>query len=218
MPMLVLPSKARQSRLLIRRTLCIAVVIGSALSFAFGMYIVFKKPTAPITQAQPVAIVKPVHENMSAGTARIGLPLRLRIPAINVDAAIEYVGLTQAGAMDIKPNPRDVAWYQLGPRPGEKGSAVIAGHYGWEHGQATVFTELSKLQSGDKIYVDNDQKATLPFVVRGTQRYDPSADTAAIFISSDGKSRLNLITCDGTWDAAKKTYSNRLVIFSDAAM
>lgn len=145
------------------------------------------------------------------------MPLRLRIPAINVDAAIEYVGLTADGAMDIKKNPDDTAWYELGPRPGDNGSAVIAGHYGWDHQKASVFTELSKLQAGDKLYVDSDKKTNIAFVVRESRKYSPDADATAIFKTNDSNAHLNLITCDGIWNETKKTYSNRLVVFADRA-
>ena len=61
-----------------------------------------------------------------------GLPLRLRVPSIGVDASIEYVGLTKAGAMEVPKLHPNVAWYSLGTRPGDRGSAVIAGHYSWK--------------------------------------------------------------------------------------
>jgi len=199
----------------IRRTLFAAAIVCITLSLALAAYVVWAKPAAhPITPHAAIA-PRPARKNTPPVAISAGLPLRMKIPALNIDAAIEYVGLTSAGAMDIKPNQDDVAWYKLGPRPGEKGSAVIAGHYGWDHGKASVFTELSKLQPGDKIYIDNDKKTTLTFVVRDTKKYDPNADTTGIFHSNDGKSHLNLITCDGTWNAAKQTYSHRFVVFSD---
>jgi hypothetical protein len=46
-------------------------------------------------------------------------------------------------------------------------------------------------------------------------RFDPSADATAVFISNDGSSHLNLITCDGVWDKQAKQYSKRLVVFAD---
>jgi len=67
------------------------------------------------------------------------------IPSINIDAAIEYVGLTSNGAMAVPKGPNDVGWFELGPRPGDIGSAVIAGHDGWKDGIPAVFDNLSKL-------------------------------------------------------------------------
>jgi hypothetical protein len=38
-----------------------------------------------------------------------------------------------------------------------------------------------------------------------------------LFLGSNDKAHLNLITCDGVWDVTKKSYSKRLVVFADIA-
>jgi LPXTG-site transpeptidase (sortase) family protein len=144
-----------------------------------------------------------------------GLPLRLKIPKINVDAAIEYVGLTPDGAMDIPKSPDEVVWFELGQRPGENGSAVIAGHYGWKDGKAAAFDNLDQLRKGDKLYIEDDKGVIISFVVRESRKYDPSADASEVFSLNDGKSHLNLITCEGVWNKDSGSYSQRLVVFTD---
>ena len=151
--------------------------------------------------------IKTQKENQS-------LPMRLKIPSINVDAAIQYVGLTSKGAMEVPNNIVDVGWFDLGSRPGENGSAVIAGHFNGENGKAGVFSNLHKLKVGDKFYIEDNYGATISFVVRASRAYDPGyADDV---FSRNDSAHLNLITCDGVWDEAKKTYSKRLVVFADA--
>ena len=117
--------------------------------------------------------------------------------------------------MAVTVGPVDVAWYDLGPRPGESGSAVIAGHDGWKDGIAAVFDKLSALAVGDKIYVDDRQGSTTVFVVRDIETYGKSQNDSLVFNSNDGESHLNLITCEGTWNASEQSYSNRLVVFAD---
>lgn len=145
----------------------------------------------------------------------LGSPVRLRIPKINVDAALEYVGLTSDGAMDAPKDLGNVAWFDLGPRPGDNGSAVMAGHYGLKDGQPSVFDNLYKLRKGDKLYVEDDKGDVISFVVRENRRYTPDADASSIFISSDGMPHLNLVTCEGDWSESLKTYPQRLVVFAD---
>lgn len=143
-------------------------------------------------------------------------PIRLRIPSINVNAPIQYVSITSNGSMDVPKGPGDVAWFRLGPRPGENGSAVMAGHYGgWKNGAQSVFNDLDKLKEGDKLYVEDEKGAIIIFVVRELRTYDHKADASEVFSSSDGKAHLNLITCEGVWISSQKTYSNRLVVFTD---
>ena len=111
--------------------------------------------------------------------------------------------------------PATSAWFDLGPRPGENGSAVIDGHFGWKDGIPAVFDNLSKLQKGDIIYVEDTTGSTTAFVVRDIETYGQDEDASDIFASDDGKAHLNLITCGGVWNNAQKSYSNRLVVFTD---
>lgn len=140
---------------------------------------------------------------------------RLRIPKINVDALIENVGLTSDGVMDSPKGPDETGWYNLGPKPGEIGSAVIDGHSGWKNGIPAVFDNLHKLSKGDKIYVEDEGGAVVTFIVRESRKYNPSADASDVFLSTDGKVHLNLITCGGIWDKISRSSSERLIVFAD---
>jgi len=159
---------------------------------------------------KPATITKVTKSELSAG-----LPMQLRIPIINVDTNIYYVGLKSDGTMDIGPDPDSVAWYKPGPRPGESGSAVIAGHYGWIGEKGAVFNNIHTLVKGDEILIIDNKNVTTTFVVRESREYDPDADAENVFKSTDGKSHLNLITCEGVLLESQKTYSSRLVIFAD---
>lgn len=196
-------------------------LIGGVGGIVFCLIVIFflgmpgtgssKEPENAVT-GQSVA---PVQDTWHA-SENIGLPMRLKIPKIYVDANVEYVKLAPDGAMDVPKRPDDVAWYKPGSRPGEIGSAVIDGHFGiWKNGQGSVFDDLYKLQSGDKIYIEDDQGAIISFVVRGSKIYKPDATTIGIFDSNDGNAHLNLITCDGVWNPEQKSYSQRLIVFAD---
>jgi len=141
--------------------------------------------------------------------------MRLVISNIAVDAAIEYVGVALDGTMGVPKGPDNVAWFQFGPRPGEVGSAVIAGHYGWKDNRPAAFDKVFTLQKGDTLSVQDDKGKMITFVVRESRLYDPKGDANDVFVSTDGKAHLNLITCEGVWDAVSKSYSKRLVVFAD---
>jgi len=130
-----------------------------------------------------------------------------------VNAAIQPLGVTPNGEMDVPGNIVDVGWFKPGPRPGEKGSAVIAGHFDGKNGEAGVFFNLYKLKEGDKIYIKDDKGVSITFVIRESRTYDPGY--AEDVFSSNNGIHLNLITCDGVWDGVKKSYSKRLVVFTD---
>lgn len=145
-----------------------------------------------------------------------GLPVRLKIPIIGVDSAIEDAFITPDGRMDVPAGSINVAWFSLGPHPGQIGSAVIGGHFGITNGVPFVFYDLEKLKVGDKIYIVDDKGDTLAFVVSSIKLFHRDADATSVFTSDDGLAHLNLITCEGIWNRVNDTYPERRVVFTDA--
>lgn len=144
-----------------------------------------------------------------------GLPVRLKIPIIDVNSAIEDALITPDGRMDVPSGSVNVAWFALGPSPGETGSAVIGGHFGIRNGYKFVFYDLDKLKVGDKVYIENDKGETLTFQVRRIKLFDRNADATTVFTSNDGLAHLNLITCEGIWNRVDDSYPDRRVVFTD---
>lgn len=142
------------------------------------------------------------------------VPVTLTIPAIGVDAAVESVGRTADGAMDIPRQAQNGAWYRLGAAPGQEGTAVIAGHLDTARGGPAVFYELGDLRPGDEIQVTDSDGITHTFAVDRVARYAyDDAPLAQIFGFQPG-AHLNLITCAGSWNRAERSYSERLVVFT----
>jgi sortase A len=200
------------------------IIVGIAgIAVAVIVILFHEKPALPIggqALQNPInsTSIESIQSIAPGEQANVGLPVRLKIPKINVDAAVEYVGLASNGAMDVPKGAADVAWFDPGPRPGEKGSAVIAGHEGWKNGIPAVFDDLHTLQQGDKLYIEDEKGATTAFVVRELRIYGENEDASGVFGSSDGKAHLNLITCEGVWNTTRKSYSDRLVVFADKEM
>ncbi|HSX28191.1 MAG TPA: class F sortase [Candidatus Saccharimonadales bacterium] len=147
-------------------------------------------------------------------TVNYGLPVRLKIPKLAVDAAITYVGLTKTGDMAAPTNISDVAWYKNGSLPGNTGSAVLAGHLDGARGVPGVFASLNKLQKGDTLQVIDSKGTVISFTVRETRTYGEDVQPKEVFNAVD-TARLNLITCAGAWDTTHQHYQKRLVIFAD---
>ncbi len=141
------------------------------------------------------------------------VPVRLVIPAINVDAEIEPLGVTASGAMDVPKSPDTVGWLSTNSIPGNVGNAVMDGHRGWMNQMSAVFDRLHELKSGDLIYVTDAAGTSTSFVVREIKSYAPGDDASEVFGTSTG-AHLNLITCEGDWDAWTQSYAERLVVFS----
>ena len=159
----------------------------------------------------------PLHQADYRSVSSSEFPILLHIPVkgIEIDSQIEHVGILSDGTMDMPKKKEDVGWFNLGKIPGATGTAVIAGHYGWKDGKASAFDNINKLKKGDEIYIEDGKGLVTTFVVTESRTFDPKANTTDIFNSNDSKSHLNLITCEGVWDPAAKSYSKRLVIFTD---
>lgn len=133
-----------------------------------------------------------------------------------MNAVIQAVGLTKDGYMEVPKRPGETAWYKYGPKPGNTGSAVIAGHINWLYGATGVFAKLKALSPGDTITIQDDTGKNTAFIVRTVREYNQNENAETIFRSYDGKAHLNLVTCSGVWDTKTKMYTKRFVVFADA--
>src|SRR5688500_7982550 len=109
--------KRKNNKRIAGAVIIIALVLGILAYVAYG----FVKPSTGNTYGVGVKITPaaaPKHEPV------YGLPVRLMIPKLDVDAAIKYMGVTKTGDMAVPDNIADVGWYKHGPHPGNKGSAV----------------------------------------------------------------------------------------------
>lgn len=142
------------------------------------------------------------------------VPAYFSIDRLGVYAPIQPVGIV-AGAMDVPDTANHVGWYQYGPRPGDIGSAVVAGHVNWNGGEAAIFSSLHTIQIGDTVEVFDSTGKTASFAVTHIKEYPIDADTTEVFSSGEGTRQLNIITCSGPWDPILKTHSLRLVVFTE---
>lgn len=154
----------------------------------------------------------PAEKAIDTGRIRYGIPVRLTISNIDVDAGVQSVGLTSIGDMQDPKSNEAVGWYKYGTRPGNEGSAVIAGHFGLK-GDA-VFGQLKSLEKGAVISVLDDRDQKISFVVTNTRVYNYDEAPKEVFQSSSG-AHLNLISCHGEWNAKLHTYTKRLVVFTE---
>jgi len=144
----------------------------------------------------------------------IYVPKLLSIPKIGVNATIVAVGLDSQNRMDVPNNFVDVGWYNLGYKPGEKGSAVLDGHSDNFHGDPAVFYKLDQLSKGDQIIVADQTGKQYTYIVTDNEVYPYDQLPLQQIFASHDQARLNLITCHGQWDNLTQTYNQRTVIYS----
>jgi sortase (surface protein transpeptidase) len=161
-------------------------------------------PTAaPTEPSDPLAAVRPQASPR---------PLLVRIPAIGVDAALVEVGTGDDGGMEIPADVATAGWYRWGPRPGEPGSAVIAGHVDSRTQGRGAFFDLRRLSPGDLVEVDYDDGSSTTFEVTGRDVVAKAVVPVDELFSRDGPARLTLVTCGGDFDRASGHYRDNVVV------
>ena len=142
-------------------------------------------------------------------------PVRLIIPSLHINAAVQYVGVKADGSMGTPNNFTDVAWYKYGTTPGQLGSAVIDGHVDNGLGLDGVFKHLQDIQVGADIFVQEKDGQQLHFKVIDIETYPyKNVPLQTVFAQTDA-ARLNLVTCEGVWVPNGKTYDHRLVVYTE---
>ena len=137
----------------------------------------------------------------------------LEIEAIGVSAPLISLGLNPDRSLQVPGDAASAGWWRGGPEPGERGASVIAGHVDSRSGPG-VFYRLRALRPGAAIEVTTEEGTTARFVVERTERYAKDRfPTRRVYGRTRG-STLRLVTCAGSFDAARGHYRDNLVVFA----
>nr|WP_274388144.1 class F sortase [Salsipaludibacter albus] len=152
----------------------------------------------------------------AAPVVPVARPVTVEIPTIGVETSLVDLDLDQGGRLEVPDDPARAGWFVRGPKPGEDGPAVIAGHVDSRVGPA-VFWRLGELGPGDRITVHDADRRQRVFVVDRVERW-PKDDfpTDAVYRQSRG-SELRLVTCGGTFDRDTGHYNDNVIVFATAA-
>ena len=159
-------------------------------------------PVRAMVQKPPIALKVPRFR-----------PVRLEIPALNINTYVGTLGLKPNHQIQVPTSTHVVDWYKYGATPGQVGSSVILGHVDSFVGPGTFFY-LKTLKSGDSILVVLANGTTERFVVSKVVQYAKSTFPDHLVYGSNGTRALNLVTCGGTFDHATGSYESNVVVFS----
>ena len=162
--------------------------------------------TQPTTQSAPVN--QQANNRVNADPNH---PVRFVISSIGVNAPVQGVGMTPAGLMDVPKAYGVVGWYNKGMLPGQKGPAVMVGHYAG--GAGAVFDKLADIKDGDLITVTNGKGQSFTYKVTKKAEYAKDQVPMNDLFKTGDESRLEIITCAGKWQA--QNYDKRLVVSAE---
>jgi LPXTG-site transpeptidase (sortase) family protein len=177
-------------------------------------------PPPAVLPAPSAGRVSPTEPASSAAPSEAKLlprsrPTRLLIPKISVDAPFTDLDLDPTGRLEAPPayDTNLVGWYADGVSPGERGTAIIAGHVDTAT-SAAVFVYLGDLKKGDRFQVKRADGRTASFVVDSKETF-PKDDFPSERVYADTPdAQVRLITCAGNYDHQAKDYTENLVVFA----
>ncbi|GHE84119.1 class F sortase [Streptomyces longispororuber] len=207
---------AHRSRAPRGRTGTALIAAGTALALCGGAWLLHSG-TAQHPPPQPSA-AQAASPGVGAAPEAAPLPPsppdRVRIPAIGVDAPLMGLGLTRQGSLDVPP-PRHknlAGWYEAGTTPGERGTAVMAGHVDNADGPA-VFYRLGALRRNQVIEVERRDGGVALFSVDAVEVYDAARFPDRKVYGAAARAELRVITCGGAY--SKRTgYQGNVVVFA----
>jgi sortase (surface protein transpeptidase) len=138
-------------------------------------------------------------------------PVRLEIPAIGVSSPLVRLGLNRDGTMQVPGDFQVAGWFTGAPQPGQLGPAVIAGHVDSRTGPA-VFYRLRDLRPGDQVRVVRADGLVVRFEVESLASYPKQALPGDEVYGATTAPVLRLITCAGSFDRARRSYRENLVV------
>lgn len=124
-----------------------------------------------------------------------GDPVRLVIPAIELDRRLLSVGLDRR-RVPIVPN-HDVGWYNLSARPGQGENVVLWGHVLRFRSRPNIpapFARLHELQIGDRVTLYTADGTAYRYTVIEQARVTPDQ---VEYILPRGKEIVTMVSCIG---------------------
>lgn len=143
-------------------------------------------------------------------------PVRLRIPALQLDTTIVPLGLNDDGSLEVPAGAHVTGWWTAGPEPGEASAAVITGHVD-SHDGPGVFFLLHQLEAGELVHVDRVDGSTTTWVVRSTEQHAKEYFPTRRVYARSPRPLLRLVTCGGGFNWTQRSYSDNVIVFAEFA-
>jgi sortase (surface protein transpeptidase) len=145
-------------------------------------------------------------------------PTHIAIPSVDLSADIISVGLNTDGTLGTPPldNAKVAGWYDLGPAPGQDGSAVIDAHVDsalMQDYRGAFFT-LGSARPGMHIDVTRADHTVAEFTVDEVQVALKTQFPSGKVYTPTPYPSLRLITCGGDFDSETHEYLGSTIVYA----
>ena len=207
------------------------VVLGLAL--AVGAPTAWELTRSSAAAGAPVAEVLAAPSSTSAATfpnrypeatarpaaprprEQVPAPARITSDDLGVDAPVDAVAVAPDGSMALPDDVNRTGWYRFGPAPGQRGSAVIAGHVDDVEQGLGALAPLRTAGAGDEFAVTDAEGTTTRWVVVARELIRKRALPLDELFRRDGPPRLTLLTCGGPFLEEYGSYRDNVVVVAE---
>jgi len=164
-----------------------------------------------ITGIVMAVVVKPDDAGEKERNAAV-VPRSLEIPAIDLEAPLMKLGMTDDGEVELPPyeKPDTAGWFKHSAVPGDDGASVIIGHVDTKT-EPAVFFRLRHLRKGQKIRVERSDGEVAEYRVDSIERVPKERfPTRKVYIEPG----LRLVTCGGEFDWSAGEYRDNVIVYA----
>ncbi len=206
----------------IQQWLYATTITAACFVIGYFVYIEYVAPAPlivkqPTTRAADASGAQKTDEQKGQYSVPPNHPRELIVQKLGINANIVPISTLKDGSLDAPKTAWDVGWYEQSALPGAgNGALFIDGHVNDAVGTPGIFYKLNTLTAGDTITIEKGDHASINYTVRAVdQRLIADIDMSQVlrpFVP--GKEGLNLMTCGGVYDAARRTYDDRVIIYA----
>lgn len=138
-------------------------------------------------------------------------PARVQLARLGLVGQVSPVGLDPDGTLGVPHDAVTVGWWQRGALPGDPGVALLAAHVDYAHVPG-VFFRLAQVRVGDRVQVQGVDGSRSRWRVVRTVTTPKQRLPVAELTRADGPPTLVLVTCGGSFDAAKHSYRANVIV------
>ena len=173
-------------------------------------------PTATPRPTTVVPSVPVVDATLGAPVAATPPPVRLAVPDVGIDMAVDPVGVRDDGEMEIPEDADRAGWYRFGPAPADPaGATVVAAHVDSVQTGIGQFAKLLDVGAGAAVTVTTADGIPHQYRVVSVEKIPKDGAPVDQWFDRSGAPRLVLVTCGGTFRRDIGHYTDSVVVTAE---
>ena len=158
-------------------------------------------PDIPVQGTDPRAVQSPVP------------PVRITVPDVAIDIAIEPVGVLADGSMELPADTGIAGWYEYGPGPASPaGATILAAHVDSLVYGLGPFSRLRELPAGAALSVTTADGAVHGYTIAAVAKVPKAEIPLDTVFDRSGPPTLVLITCGGQFNHDTGHYLDNILV------